>query len=269
MWRREQNNQAALPLGLALAGLALAAAALPGERVPAGTPAAIDLETTAKKGKRGPRGPVGPAGPRGTRGKRGPTGEEGPRGDRGSAGASAAPTVRRQFISIAWGNNRYAGRDRQGFVAPGIGEGHVRCTPPNPAQPDGVQWVRFMPYDNGEDATEENPEGVPPESWATTMWTERVGGNADDANAPTTNVTRTARLDRGNQSSGFHESMNTASVGHTPESTGRFTGIITTEPFDDSVAGPPPTTFELSWHWNFRDESANRCYVSATFVTEL
>jgi hypothetical protein len=261
MRRQDQKHRPHLQVALLAIGVLLAGVLLADAGEPAGEPATVEVEPTAKQAKRGVRGRIGKPGPRGERGERGEPGRRGVVGDRGPAGTDAPLRVNRQLISIAWQNGNWQGRDRQSFVAPGIGEGTVRCTPPNAAEPNGVQWVRFMPYDNGTATS-------PPRRWATTMWTERFGGNVDDPNRATTNVTRTARLDRANQTSGFHESMNTAPVGHVPESIGSFDGLITTEPFDPGTMAPPVTTFRLSWHWNFRDSAAARCYVSATFVTE-
>lgn len=239
----------------------LGAALLPGGSGAAAGTATVDVQTAGKAGKHTVRGPIGRPGPGGPRGDRGSAGPRGVAGRPGPTGPAAAPALDKQFVSIAWQNGGYAGKDEAPFVAPGIGRGEVRCTPPNSAEPNGVQWVRFFPYDNG-DAT------TPPRKWATTMWTQRVGGNVDDARSSTTNVIRTARLDRANQQNGFAESFNTAAEGNTPESIGSVDGLITTEPFAESTAAPPPTSFRLSWHWNFRDPGSARCYMTATFVTE-
>ena len=76
-----------------------------------------------------------------------------------------------------------------------------------------------------------------------------------------------ARLDRPNQQSGFHESMNTITEGTVQESIGTFTGMITTEPLRAGVDPPPPTSFRLTWYWKFND-GATRCYMAGAFVTE-
>lgn len=214
-------------------------------------------------GERGRRGNRGERGPRGYRGPAGPKGRDGALGAQGIAAGPA-----RQFISIDWQNGDYTGHDRQSFVAPGIGFGEVRCTPPNQNEPTGVQWIRFYPYDTGS-ATEG------PSKWATTMWTTRSGGNLGTESHPDDNshlsVVRTARLDRHNQSSGFHESMNTQTVGYDVRSTGMFTGMITTEPLAAGTAKPPSTSFRITWHWNFGegyDNPSGRCYVAGTFLTK-
>ncbi len=240
---------------LAVAALLVPALIIDSGRASGGErPTAAAERAGAGHGKRGPRGP---------RGHRGP---QGPAGSQGPPGVAAGPA--RQFIALDWQNGDYVGHDRQAFVAPGIGSGEVRCTPPNPSEPTGVQWIRFYPDDNGS-------AGVGPSRWATTMWTARSGGNIgqhdgdpSDAHA---SVVRTARLDRPNQASGFHESMNTQTVGYDVRSTGMFTGLITTEPFSAATAKPPSTSFRLTWHWNFGlgyDNPDGRCYVAATFVTK-
>lgn len=195
-------------------------------------------------GLRGPRGPRGPAGPRGETGLSGP---------------------KHQFISLNWQNNRYAGRDVQTFTAPGIGRGEVQCIPPQSPdgdKGDGRMRIQFF-HDDG---VKENPR-----KWATTMWVTRFGGNVDDANRRRRMVVKTNRIKRSDDNrSSFSESMDTAPIGqYDPESVGSFVGVITTEPFEDTTAEqPPPTTFRLSWHWNFRDVASSRCYVTGTFVTE-
>jgi len=217
----------------------------------------------AKEGKRGPRGPEGPQGPIG------PQGFQGPEGKRGPSGIDAGPA--RQFISIDWQNNDYEGKDTQSFKAPGIGTGEVQCIPPQAPDGDGsgkmrVQFTQFDGYDQL------------PKKWATTMWVTRFGGNVDDANRYRRSVVKTNRIRAiDDNRKGFHESFDTAidqpdipdSNAHDPESIGSFTGIITTEPFNGTTADqPPPTTFQLSWYWNFRDESSSRCYVNGVFTTQ-
>jgi len=211
---------------------------------------------TPLRGERGRRGPEGPRGPRGGVGPDGAAGAAGPRGV--AAGAD------RQFISIDWQNGQYAGRDRQAFVAPGIGRGEVQCIPPSSPEGDagdGRMRIQFF-----------HADGVNrrPERWATTMWVTRFGGNVDDGDRHRRSDVKTNRISSTDDNrSSFSESMDTAPIGqHDPESVGAFTGVITTEPFNTTTeAQPPPTTFNLSWHWNFRNAASSRCYVSGTFVT--
>jgi len=206
--------------------------------------AAAQAANERAQAKRGPRGPRGPAGPRGEAGLSGP---------------------KHQFISLNWQNNQYAGRDVQTFTAPGIGEGEVQCIPPQ--SPDGDKGdgrMRIQVFHD--DGVKENPS-----KWATTMWVTRFGGNVDDANRRQRMVVKTNRIKRSDDNrNSFSESMDTAPIGqYDPESVGSMVGIITTEPFEDTTAEQPaPTTFRLSWHWNFKDVASSRCYVSGTFVTE-
>jgi hypothetical protein len=65
--------------------------------------------------------------------------------------------------------------------------------------------------------------------------------------------------------------MNTQTVGYDVRSTGMFTGLITTEPLNAGIEQPPPTSFRLTWHWNFGlgyDNPNARCYVAGAFLTE-
>lgn len=215
------------------------------------------------EGRRGPRGPEGPPGPDGLQGFAGPEGR------RGAAGLDAGP--RRRFIAIDWQNNRYSGRDVQTFDAPGIGHGEVQCIPP--WAPDGGTRGKMRVQFWQSDGVNQKPR-----NWATTMWVTRFGGNADDLNRNRRMVVKTNRIRAiDNNRSSFYESFdtaidqpdNTTSDVHDPESMGSFTGLITTEPFNDTTAAqPPPVSFQLSWYWNFREESSARCYVTGSFVTQ-
>ena len=264
--RQERDSQIRLAAGLVAFSLLLLLGLLlgSGKAVAGGERSVNAVETAAgQKAERGKRGKRGKRGPRGYRGPHGPQGRAGADGARGIA---AGPD--RQFISIDWQNGDYDGHDRQSFVAPGIGFGEVRCTPPNANEPTGVQWIRFYPDDAGS-----STEG--PSKWATTMWTTRSGGNLGTDSSPNDDshlsVVRTARLDRPNQSSGFQESMNSQTVGYDVRSTGMFTGMITTEPFSPDTAKPPATTFRITWHWDFGtgyDNPSGRCFMAGTFVTK-
>ncbi|MFN8112974.1 MAG: hypothetical protein U0R51_07220 [Solirubrobacterales bacterium] len=214
--------------------------------------------TAAKQaeGRRGPRGPEGPPGPDGFQGFTGPDGR------RGAPGLDAGPA--RRFIAIDWQNNRYAGRDVQSFDAPGIGSGEVQCIPP--WAPDGGQEGKMRIQFWQSDGVLQRPK-----KWATTMWVTRFGGNADDLNRERRMVVKTNRIRAiDDNRSSFHEDMDTAPIGqYDPESMGSFTGLITTEPFNDTTAAqPPPVSFQLSWYWNFRSQDSARCYVTGSFVTQ-
>lgn len=265
----EHRSQVQVAAGLALLALLVLALILGSGRpapAAAGERPTLIHQLAASERPAAERGSRGRRGKRGPRGYRGPQGPPGHAGSRGAQGKAAGPE--RQFISIDWQNGQYSGHDRQSFVAPGIGTGEVRCTPPNQNEPTGVQWIRFYPYDAGS-ATEG------PSKWATTMWTTRNGGNIGqsdgDPNDSHVSVVRTARLDRANQQSGFNESMNTQTVGYDVRSTGMFTGLITTEPFSTDTVKPPTTSFRITWHWNFGlgyDNPTGRCYMAGTFVTK-
>lgn len=219
--------------------------------------AKVSAAATASKqaeGRRGPRGPEGPPGPDGLPGFTGPDGK------RGAPGIDAGPA--RRFIAIDWQNNRYAGRDVQSFVAPGIGRGEVQCIPP--WAPDGGQEGKMRIQFWQSDGVLQKPK-----KWATTMWVTRFGGNTDDLNRERRMVVKTNRIRAiDDNRSSFHEDMDTAPIGqYDPESMGSFTGLITTEPFNGTTAAqPPPVSFQLSWYWNFRSQSDARCYVTGSFV---
>ncbi len=196
----------------------------------------------AGKDDRGPRGPRGPQGHRG---------EQGQQGDAGSAGTSA-PGLLKQDIAIAWQNGNYAGHDAQGFNAPGIGHGEVRCAPDR-------QWIRFFP---------DNPDAD------TALWTVRLQKPSarGDVGDQTESVVRTARkgydTDPDNSGADFNESMSVDLNGADPKSTGSFIGQISSagDHFGPGGPGPRSTTFQLSWHWNFTDGSP-RCFVAGSFST--
>ncbi len=263
MRRQIQNHHSQVQVGLLLLGLLFAALVLPTGSSAASAIPTVDLTASAvRAGAVGPRGPVGPKGPKGEQGPAGAKGPVGAAGARGPAGADAPPEVTKQFINIGWQNNKWDGFESQRFVAPGIGTGRIICEPPTANNSyTGERRIEFVPTQIGTKTT-------PPEKWATTMWTARHGGNIDDGNAKNVTVIRTARIDRKNQKE-FNESFDTApALQYDPESTGSMHGIITTEPWAESTVQPPPTTFQVSWHWNFRSTDANRCYVSATFITD-
>jgi hypothetical protein len=264
MRHQDEKHHPQVQVGLLAAALLIAALLLPGGSSASTPVPTVDLTASAvRQGAVGPRGPVGPKGPRGPKGPAGEKGPVGATGARGAAGASAPEEVTKQTINIGWQNDKWQNFESQKFTAPGIGTGKIVCSPPTAEnQYTGEQLISFTPIYN----TRNDPK--PPEKWATTMWTARHGGNEDDTDARARTVVRTARLDRGNQPD-FYESFSTApALQYDPESTGSMHGIITTEPWKENTVQPPPTSFQLSWHWNFRNTSADRCYVSATFITD-
>ncbi len=182
----------------------------------------------AASGPRGPRGFPGPKGPTGLRGLPGPTGP-----------AAVTPSLK-QSISINWQNGfaNATGRDTQTFVVPHIGQGQVTCN-------QQTQWVWFKPYD---------------QSYDVAMWTVKIQGN--------TTTVRTARhtLFTGNS---FFEGMNDTN-GTESEAQGSFLGIISQRGVIGQWSGgpgPPPTTFKLSWYWNFNDATSARCFVAGSFIS--
>lgn len=230
-------------------------------------------QVTVKKGPRGRRGRTGARGPLGLPGALGSVGPAGGQGAPGVPGP-AGDGLRRQVISINWQNDAWRGRDRQSFVAPGIGSGEVVCTPPHDdpnsnRETNGSQMLIFRPDDQGAD---------------TAMWTLRTddrpytyhrgsyrpfGNVATDDELAAENPTsvRTARKDvfTGPQ---FNEGMNLRSFTPTDRAIGSWTGIIT-QRARSGPGGPGAvaTTFKLSWHWNFSDGNP-RCYVAGSFSTQ-
>ena len=171
---------------------------------------------------------------RGPRGLRGPTGRRGPRG---ATGAPGTPPSLEQSISINWEGSfaNASGRDSQTFVAPGIGYGEVTCS-------QNTQWVWFEPYNQNDDVA---------------MWTAKFQDNDT--------TVRTARHTLYTGPS-FYEGMN--HYAGEPQSQGSFIGVISSRGTlgGSDGSGPPPTTFRLSWYWDF-DPSNPRCFVAGTFIS--
>ncbi len=199
----------------------------------------------------------------GTRGARGPRGRTGARGMDGADGdtgrAGRAPVIASAF-TINWQNGRYAGRESATFVAPGIGQGTVTCTPNIENVTDsGKQMMAFRPYDQQAD---------------TTMWTVRTDDRAftyfdDPARAAESPVAVRAARREFNTGPEFNEGFNLKAFGPTYRAQGSFTGIISSRGDRARVGGPgpAPTTFHVSWHWRF-DDGNPRCYVAGSFFTE-
>jgi hypothetical protein len=182
-----------------------------------------------RRAPHGLAGVQGPSGAEGTGGGEGPTGLTGPPGP---------PGIVNQDISINWQNGDYRGQDSASFVAPGIGRGEVVCAL-------NTQWVNFTPYDQSSDS----------EMWGAIMRGEEVSVRAAARRAPPW----------GNE---FNLGLNMVN-GTEPESQGSMVGIISSRGKFGSPgeAGPPPTTFHLSWYWSFADPYGPRCYVAGTFET--
>jgi hypothetical protein len=174
----------------------------------------------------GIRGGIGPTGPRGPVGRRGPAGAVGP----------AAADISRQAVTINWQNGQFAGRDTASFVAPGIGTGQIVCSP-------DTQWLRFFPADASADTAM---------TWLESEPGSRVGVNT----AVRTQYTGPDFY------AGFNDSLG-QQVG-----SGSVEGIISSRLNRDSLGGPgpAPTTFRVTWNWNFGGGSPG-CSVAGEFVS--
>lgn len=160
-------------------------------------------------------------------------------GVRGALGGSERSGINVQAASVDWQDSRYAGRDRAGFVVPGIGRGEVVCSP-------DTQWLRILPSDPGRETALMN--------WTYKDWSEHREFSLREAVR-----TRFTGAD-------FNEGFN--KFGPRPEirSTGSFIGIVSDRLRPDGPGGPgaAPTTIRLSWSWDFSDPAASRCLVSAS-----
>lgn len=201
--------------------------------------------------------------PTGVVGRRGPVGRTGARGFKGTPGddgAAGKDRVLSSSVTVNWQNNRWQGRERATFVAPGLGEGAILCSPNIENVTDqGAQMLLFRPYDQDAD---------------TTMWTLRTDDRAytyfDDPTLAAENATavRTARREAGTGPQ-FNEGFNLKAFAPTYRAQGSFIGIISSRGKRGAIGGPgpAPTTFRLTWHWRF-DDGNPRCYVAGTFFTE-
>lgn len=140
-------------------------------------------------------------------------------------------------MTINWQNGRQSAGDSADFAIPGIGEGELVCS-------RSAQWLRVFPIDQRDEVT---------------MWLVRQ----QDGTPPTV---RTARH---NQYTGpdFNEGLNRYR-GELVTS-GSFIGLISSRGRWTSRGGPgpPPTSFHVSFNWNFARSSSARCYVAAQFIT--
>ncbi len=206
----------------------------------AATPRAAAPRTPVRdRGPRGFRGRRGDRGPRGLTGQTGPVGDRGPMGVLGPAGPTgpSGGGVIKRNATVNWQNGRHDGRDRASVVIPGIGSAQIVCRP-------DTQWLRVFVDDRATDVT---------------MWTvtQKQGEGLN---------VRTARHEF-NTGPDFNEGFNRF-LGESQQ-IGRFDGIISSRLNRSSAGGPgpAPTTFHLSFHWDFTDPAAARCYVAATFLT--
>jgi len=148
-----------------------------------------------------------------------------------------------QKVVVNWYNGKWDGRQVGGFIAPGIGYGEVVCSPDQ-------QWVRFYPSNSGREA-------------AMMTWTYKDWGSWSEK------AVREAKYTAGTGPD-FREGMNKFTPAE-KNSTGTFQGIISDRGPIDGPGGAslaPPTTFDLSWKWDFNNPKTSSCYVQATFRTQ-
>ncbi|HEX3874030.1 MAG TPA: hypothetical protein VHW26_07780 [Solirubrobacteraceae bacterium] len=139
-------------------------------------------------------------------------------------------------MTVNWQNDQFQGRDTATFDAPGIGTGQIVCSP-------DTQWLRFFPADANADTAM---------TWIESEPGSRIGVNT----AVRTQYTGPDFY------AGFNDSLGQQT------GAGSLEGIISSR-LDRTVVGgpgPAPTTFRVTWHWNFGDGSP-RCYVAAEFVS--
>ena len=142
---------------------------------------------------------------------------------------------------VDWRAGQFAGRDEDGFDAPGIGHGELRCSP-------DAQWLRFFPDDTSRETSMMN--------WTYKNWETWQENAIREVDAPT--------------GAEFNEGLNKFGPSSEKVSRGYFVGIISDRLAPGAPGGPgrPPTTLRLSWSWDFTDPANARCFVTATFVTE-
>lgn len=165
----------------------------------------------------------------------------------GSGGGSAKPIPETgqltQKVVVNWDHGKWDGRQVGGFIAPGIGYGEIVCSPDQ-------QWVRFYPSNSGREA-------------AMMTWTYKNWGTWSEK------AVREAKYAAGTGPD-FREGMNKFGPAE-KNSTGTFQGIISDRgPIEGpgGVALAPPTTFDLSWVWDFNNPRSSSCHVQATFRTQ-
>ncbi|MCB0828204.1 MAG: hypothetical protein KDB62_05275 [Solirubrobacterales bacterium] len=164
---------------------------------------------------------------------------------RGGGGAAPVEStgLQLQKVVVDWSEGEWKGRQVGGFIAPGIGYGEVVCSPDQ-------QWIRFFPSNGGRES-------------AMMSWTHKDWGTFGEYSLREAKFVNDSGPD-------FREGLN--KFGPTEKnSTGSFEGIISDRgpilgPGGSSLA--PPTTFEMSWKWNFARTRTSRCHVEATFRTE-
>lgn len=166
-----------------------------------------------------------------------------------SPGAPPAPAagqpssgVQHQHVRIDWRDGAWSGRDRVGFVLPGIGSGEVVCRPDATA-------LRVIPSEPSRETAMV--------SWTVKDWVDW----REQAVREAVRDTHTAAE--------FNEGFNKFGP---PEkrSTGSFESIVSDRgPLGGPGAvGAPATLVWVSWTWDFSEAGRERCAVSATLVTD-
>jgi hypothetical protein len=162
-----------------------------------------------------------------------------------AAPASVEPTSgqRVQRAVVDWSGGNATGKDAAGFQLPGIGYGEVVCRL-------DAQYVRVYPNDLGREVSMLN-------------WTYK------DWDAGREKALREALHTRFTGPD-FTEGLNKFSP---PEkrSTGEYDAIVTDRGPIGSTGGPAlsaPTSYRLTWVWDFSKAGDERCHVEVELVTE-
>ena len=181
-------------------------------------------------------------GQRGARGPRGLSGATGPQGPAGATGPAGAGSVQVHTATINWQNAQWQGRSTAGFPIPGIGIGQIVCDPKS-------QQLQIYPLNS---------------SHYITVWYVREQTSSGGVYGPTL---ATDRFTPDHNQLSMNEGFNKFS-GPESTSTGSFHGIISDRgPGGVSGPGPAPTTFHVSFDWNFTDANTYRCFVAVSFST--
>jgi hypothetical protein len=185
---------------------------------------------------RGRRGARGPRGVRGFTGSAGATGALGPAGPSGGA-------VQVHNATVNWQNGPATqANSTTGFVIPGIGLGELVCNQIS-------QQLQIYPLNKDDYVT---------------VWYVREQTSSGGVYGPTL---ATDRFTPNHNQKALNEGFNKFTG---PESTtaGSFHGIISDRgPGGITGPGPAPTTFHVSFTWDFTNQGAYRCYVAASFTT--
>jgi len=161
-------------------------------------------------------------------------------------GGTAAPPesgLVTQTAIVDWRGGDFKDRETRGFNLPGIGYGRLVCRP-------NAQYIRVYPSRLSRETSMLN-------------WTYRDWGKGNES---------AIREDLKTKFTGrsFAEGLN--KFGPLEKtSTGQFDGIVSDRgPADSSgaTALAAPTTFRLTWEWNFEKDGNERCYAKAVFTSE-